>query len=42
MFAKGFVDMKTWWIVGFVVSMLMVVIYMTIGVAYWKLIGYWY
>lgn len=39
MFAKGFVDLKTWWIAGFIVSMLMVLIYMTVGVAYWKLIA---
>lgn len=42
LFAKGFVDLKTWWIVGFIVSMLMLIVYMTVGIAYWKLIGFWY
>jgi len=42
LFAKGFNDKKNWWGLGFVVTLLCTVLYLTIGLAWWKFIGYWY
>ena len=39
MFGTGYVPQKTWWKIGAVVVAFNVVVYMTIGMAYWKFIG---
>jgi DASS family divalent anion:Na+ symporter len=40
-FAHGYVSLKKWWKVGFVVSLVNLTIWSTIGFAWWKLIGIW-
>jgi DASS family divalent anion:Na+ symporter len=41
LFGTGYVDQKTWWIIGAVLVVFNMVVYMTIGLGYWKLIGLW-
>jgi DASS family divalent anion:Na+ symporter len=38
-FGAGYVDLKKWWSVGFVVSLVFIVIWMGIGPFYWKALG---
>jgi DASS family divalent anion:Na+ symporter len=40
-FASGYVSMKKWWQVGFVISLVNLLIWSTVGFAWWKLIGLW-
>ena len=40
-FAHGYVSLKKWWKVGFVVSLVNLTIWSTIGFGWWKLIGIW-
>ena len=40
-FAEGYVSQRDWWRVGFVMSVANILIWTTIGVGWWKLIGYW-
>jgi DASS family divalent anion:Na+ symporter len=35
------VDQTTWWKVGHIVAIICGVIYMTLGLGYWKLLGLW-
>ncbi|MDR3561442.1 MAG: DASS family sodium-coupled anion symporter [Negativicutes bacterium] len=42
LFAKEYVPKKAWWGIGLVVATLHTVVYLTLGLAYWKWIGYWY
>lgn len=37
----GYVEKATWWKIGFTVTSLATVVYLTIGLAYWKVIGLW-
>lgn len=37
----GYVEKGTWWKIGFVVTSLATVVYLTIGLGYWKLMGLW-
>ena len=39
---KGYNDKKTWWSTGLLITMMHAVLYLTIGIMYWKLIGLWY
>jgi DASS family divalent anion:Na+ symporter len=41
LFARGYVPKKTWWSVGLMVATFHTVVYLTIGLAFWKWIGYW-
>jgi len=41
LFGTGYVDQKTWWKVGAVLAAFNVVVYMVIGLPYWKIIGLW-
>lgn len=38
-FSEGYVQQRTWWFVGFVVSLVHLIILFTFGMAWWKLIG---
>jgi DASS family divalent anion:Na+ symporter len=38
-FGAGYVDLKKWWTVGFIVSLVFIVIWMGIGPFYWKMLG---
>ncbi|MCC7234852.1 MAG: DASS family sodium-coupled anion symporter [Bryobacterales bacterium] len=40
-YAHGYVPFQTWWRVGFVVSLVNLAIWSTVGFAWWKAIGYW-
>lgn len=40
-FAEGYVTLRDWWKVGLVVSMANLAIWLTIGFAWWKLLGFW-
>lgn len=40
-FAQDYVPFKTWWKVGFVVSVVNVLIWSTVGFSWWKAIGVW-
>ena len=40
-FAQGYVSLKKWWQIGFVVSLVNLMIWMTVGFGWWKLIGIW-
>ncbi len=40
-FAEGYVSQRDWWRVGFVMSIANILIWTTIGVGWWRLIGYW-
>jgi divalent anion:Na+ symporter, DASS family len=40
-FAQGYVSFQKWWKVGFVISVVNLAIWSTVGFAWWKLIGIW-
>jgi DASS family divalent anion:Na+ symporter len=40
-FAHGYVSLRLWWKIGFVISLVNVAIWSTVGFAWWKLIGIW-
>jgi DASS family divalent anion:Na+ symporter len=40
-FGAGYVEAKTWWKLGFIVSLLYIAIYVVIGGLWWKLLGLW-
>ena len=40
-FGAGYIDQKTWWIIGFGVSLMHIVIWLGIGGVWWKVLGYW-
>lgn len=42
LYAKGFNDKKTWWGLGFMTTALHTILYLTIGLVWWKVIGLWY
>ncbi|HWR42156.1 DASS family sodium-coupled anion symporter [Sporomusa sp.] len=39
---KGYNDKRTWWGVGTLITVVHVLLYLTAGIIYWKLIGLWY
>ncbi len=41
LFSPGYVDQAKWWKVGHIVALICGVIYMTLGLGYWKLLGLW-
>lgn len=41
LFGPGFVDQGTWWKIGAIIVGLSFLIYMTVGLFYWRLIGLW-
>ncbi|MCX6621336.1 MAG: DASS family sodium-coupled anion symporter [Acidobacteria bacterium] len=40
-FAQNYVSLRAWWKVGFVMSLVNITIWSTLGFAWWKLIGIW-
>jgi DASS family divalent anion:Na+ symporter len=40
-FGAGYVTQREWWSVGFIVSLLTLTIWGTLGLAWWKLLGWW-
>lgn len=41
MFGVGYVRIKTWWAIGFLISVINIIIWVGIGGLWWKLLGYW-
>jgi len=40
-FAQDYVPLKTWWRIGFIVSLSNIAIWCTVGFLWWKLLGIW-
>jgi divalent anion:Na+ symporter, DASS family len=40
-FSLGYVSLRDWWRVGFVVSLVNLAIWLPVGLAWWKVLGYW-
>ena len=40
-FGVGYISQPTWWRIGLIMSVMNVVIWLSIGMLWWKLIGYW-
>ena len=40
-FAHGYATLRTWWTVGFVVSLVNIAIWATVGFGWWRVIGIW-
>ena len=40
-FGAGYVPMGTWWRVGLIASCVNIAIWLGLGGAWWKLLGYW-
>jgi len=40
-FGSGYITQTDWWKYGFVVSVISVVVFGTVGVGWWKLLGWW-
>ena len=38
---SGYTTMGEWWIAGFVMSVVEILIFATVGLAWWKMLGYW-
>jgi len=41
MFGTGYVSQKEWWTIGGIVVIFNIIVYMTIGLGFWKIIGIW-
>lgn len=41
LFGAGYVDQATWWRIGTVITIISGIVYMVVGVPYWKLLGLW-
>jgi DASS family divalent anion:Na+ symporter len=41
LFGTGYVEQKTWWMVGTVIVIMNCIIYLAIGLPFWKVIGLW-
>ena len=40
-FAEGYVSQRDWWRVGFAMSVVNIITWVTIGFAWWKVLGHW-
>ena len=40
-FGTGYVKQKTWWTIGLIASILNILIWSTVGVIWWKILGWW-
>ncbi|MBI2950298.1 MAG: DASS family sodium-coupled anion symporter [Verrucomicrobia bacterium] len=40
-FSLGYVTQRTWWRVGFLISLINVAIWLTVGMVWWKITGLW-
>lgn len=41
LFGLGYVSMRDWWRVGFAVSLVNLAIWLTVGLAWWRALGFW-
>ena len=40
-FGSGYTTLGQWWKAGFVMSLLLIAVWVTVGGLWWKLLGYW-
>ena len=40
-FGAGYVSLPTWWRLGFLISVVNIIIWIVIGFPYWKMLGLW-
>jgi DASS family divalent anion:Na+ symporter len=40
-FSVGYVTQKNWWTIGLIASVLNILIWSTIGLIWWKILGWW-
>ena len=40
-FGAGYVDQATWWKLGFIISLLNVIVWVGVGSLWWKVLGLW-
>ncbi len=40
-YSAGFVDLRTWWKLGFIISIVQLVIWIGLGALWWKVLGLW-
>ncbi len=40
-YGSGYVTMTEWWKAGFIMSVIEIIIFATVGVMWWKVLGYW-
>lgn len=40
-FGTGYVKQKNWWTIGFIASVLNILIWSTVGLLWWKILGWW-
>ena len=40
-FGTGYVKQKNWWTIGFIASVLNILIWSTVGLLWWKVLGWW-
>ena len=41
LFGLGYVSLRDWWRTGFIVSLANLAIWLTVGLAWWKALGFW-
>lgn len=41
LYGVGYVDIKDWWKIGFITSVANIIIWCTVGLAWWKFLGFW-
>lgn len=41
LYGVGYVSIKDWWKIGFLTSVINIAIWSTVGLAWWKFLGYW-
>jgi DASS family divalent anion:Na+ symporter len=41
LFGRGYVSLVDWWRVGFLVSLVNLAVWLTVGFGWWKLLGFW-
>jgi DASS family divalent anion:Na+ symporter len=40
-FGSGYISVKEWWTVGFMISVVQLILWNSIGALWWKAIGLW-
>lgn len=40
-FGSRYITQRDWWLYGFIISVLSLVVYATVGLTWWKLLGWW-
>jgi DASS family divalent anion:Na+ symporter len=40
-FGAGYVTQQNWWTIGFIASIINIIIWSTVGLAWWKFLGWW-